>query len=55
MAKSRIKFKTHVLSSSDINQIYAYFDRRRKQRFEQPKPEFYLDGTTPYGVVRFWR
>lgn len=56
MGKTKIRFRTGVLNNSDIEQIYAYYNARRKARIlQEQKPQFYLDGITQYGVIRFWR
>ena len=49
--KKTIKFRTYVLSQSDKQQIFAYFNKQRKST---PIKNSVLYGGT-FGVLHFWR
>ena len=51
MAKRTIKFRTIVLSNSNKQQVYAYYNKRKQHKVDVPKNTIY---GAPFGTLQFW-
>lgn len=51
MAKVKITFRTTVLSNSNKQQVYAYYNKRKNNKVSVPKTTIY---GAPFGTLQFW-